>query len=167
MPDYKKGKIYCLRSHQTDKIYIGSTVEKLSLRKAKHKNKLKDFSNGKYHYVTSFELIKFDDCYIELIENYPCKDKAELERREGQFQRSMDCVNKKIAGRTQKEYTVESSEKLSETRKKYREKNKEQIKLKKGKQYICECGGSWTYGHGKPRHEKTQKHQTYLTGLVK
>lgn len=29
MPDYNKGKIYSLRSHQTNDIYIGSTCQKL------------------------------------------------------------------------------------------------------------------------------------------
>ena len=29
MPDYSKGKIYCLRSFQTDDVYIGSTAKPL------------------------------------------------------------------------------------------------------------------------------------------
>jgi len=32
-----KGRIYIIRSKQTDKIYIGSTVETLNIRFSKHK----------------------------------------------------------------------------------------------------------------------------------
>ena len=133
MPDYSKGKIYSLRSHQTDDIYIGSTIETLSARKAKHKADYKRFLKGLQHYITSYEILKFDDCYIELIENCPCKDKCELEKYEGKFIREMDCVNKHIAGRTLKEYREEHKEEIAEKNKKYRETHKEQIRKREKK----------------------------------
>ena len=35
-----------------------------------------------------------DETYrIELLEQYPCNSRMELEMREGQYQRDMDCVN--------------------------------------------------------------------------
>ena len=40
MPNYQNGKIYCIRSHQTDNIYIGSTTQKLCVRMAEHKRKI-------------------------------------------------------------------------------------------------------------------------------
>jgi predicted GIY-YIG superfamily endonuclease len=39
--DYKNGKIYAIRSHQTDEIYIGSTTQSLSKRFSNHKSKYK------------------------------------------------------------------------------------------------------------------------------
>ena len=37
MPDYQKGKIYAIKSYQTEMMYIGSTTQTLSQRIAKHK----------------------------------------------------------------------------------------------------------------------------------
>ena len=116
MPNYQNGKIYVIRSFQTEDIYIGSTTEKISVRLSKHKVKYKLWLEGKAHYYTSFEILKYDDVYIELLEKYPCDDKMELNKKEGEYIRSMSCVNKQIAGRTQKEY-----------KKKYDEEHKEQI----------------------------------------
>tara|TARA_R110000823_G_C15701201_1_gene476481 strand:+ start:184 stop:606 length:423 start_codon:yes stop_codon:yes gene_type:complete len=65
-----------------------------------------------------------DNVKIELIELYPCNSKDELNKREGELIRSMDCVNKNIAGRTYKEYYVENKEYY----KKYNEDHKEKIK---------------------------------------
>ena len=127
MPNYENGKIYSLRSHQTDDIYIGSTTQSLAVRKAGHKINYKRYVNGTYNFVTSFNIIKFDDFYIELIENYPCNSRNELERREGQLIREMDCVNKIVVGRTDKEYYEANKEVIAERAKEYREANKEVI----------------------------------------
>ena len=65
-----KAKIYCIKSEQTNMIYIGSTTEKyLSKRFGHHKADFRRWKLGKQHYISSFELLKYDDCYIELIEN--------------------------------------------------------------------------------------------------
>jgi hypothetical protein len=127
MPDFKQGKIYCLRSHQTDDVYIGSTCQPLSKRKVDHKTNYKRWKNGKCGYVTSFEIIKYDDCYIELLEECPCDNKNQLERREGQLIREMKCINKLVAGRSKKEYNKENKEQIKEYNKKYNEEHKEQI----------------------------------------
>ena len=44
------------------------------------------------------------NCKCELIENYPCNSSVELHRREGELQISLACINKSVAGRTDKEY---------------------------------------------------------------
>jgi len=144
MRDYKQGKIYCIRSHQTDDIYIGSTIETLSRRLSGHRRTYKCSLNRKHNYVASFELIKYDDCYIELLEECPCDNRNQLERREGQLIREMKCINKRIAGRSKKEYREEhkeqkkkyyedNKEKIAEQQKKYYEDNKEQIAEQKKK----------------------------------
>jgi hypothetical protein len=134
MPDYKKGKIYCLRSHQTDDIYIGSTIQPLHKRLHGHKSNLKKWKDGKICYITSFEIVKYDDCYIELLEDCPCDNKNQLERREGQLIRQMDCANKRVAGRNKKEWYDEKKEQIAEQKKKYYQDNKEQI-AGRGKKY--------------------------------
>lgn len=191
MPNYQNGKIYTLRSHQTDNIYIGSTIEKLSSRMAKHRCDYKRWKEGTMNYVTSFEILQYDDCYIELLEIYPCNCKMELEQREGKFIREMDCVNKLVAGRNKKEYNKENKVQIAGWKKEYYEKNKQkfveynkeyykenkgklkeynkeyykknkEIKLKYNKEKItCPCG-SVINRNSKSRHEKTKKHKKWV-----
>ena len=80
---YMNGKIYSIRSYQTDKIYIGFTTQPLHKRLFKHRNGYKNYKIHSKKYTSSFEIIKFDDNYIELIEEYPCVNKNLLHRREG------------------------------------------------------------------------------------
>ena len=155
--DYKNGKIYVLRSHQTDKIYIGSTTTKLTKRLSSHKSKFKLWKNGKFPYMTAFELMKYDDVYIELLQGYSCDSKMELQKREGEFIRSMKCVNKVIVGRTDKEYREDNKNKIKEYNKEYRETNK----IKTNRQYECECGGKYTH-QNKSRHLKSNKHLNHI-----
>lgn len=127
--DYKNGKIYTIRSHQTDDVYYGSTTQPLSKRLSKHKSNYNGWKKGKNNYVTSFKIIEYDDCYIELYENYPCESKIELHRREGEIIRANnDAVNRCIAGRTYKEYYHDNKDKMKEyngnSYKKHSEKRK-------------------------------------------
>ena len=128
--NFANGKIYSIRSHQTDKIYIGSTTQPLHKRFHQHK-----LSNK----TTSREILLFDDAYIELVENYPCTDKNELYRREGEIIRTTVCVNKQIAGRTdaeyQKQYREDNKEDIAKRDRLYYEDNKESIKQRKQQYY--------------------------------
>ena len=104
MPDYKLGKIYQIWSPNTDKVYIGSTVQPLHKRFHDHKTKL----TGKM-YTTAREVLKCGEAKIELIEDYPCEKKSELNRREGQVMRGYDNrVNRCIAGRTPAEWYADN-----------------------------------------------------------
>src|SRR5690348_2273684 len=96
MPDYKLGKIYKIISNQTDKIYIGSTTEKyLSQRQVSHTRAYKSFLNGKDHFRASYDILKFPDAKIILIETFPCNNKYELIAREQYWieQFKDTCVN--------------------------------------------------------------------------
>jgi len=126
--DYKNGKIYALRSYKTDDVYIGSTTTTLTKRKSGHKGDYKEYLKGKKAYITSFELIKHDDCYIELIEDCPSDNRNQLERREGQIIRETDCVNRITPGRTKKEYYQNNKIEFIEKSKIRYENNKDQIK---------------------------------------
>ena len=165
--DYKNGKIYSIRSHQTDKIYIGSTTQSLSKRFSYHKRDYKKYitSPEKYPFTTSFEIFKFGDAYIELIEEYPCDNKEQLCKKEGELIRNNNCVNKCVSGRTMDEWRIENKNYIQKYSKEYYEKNKNKIqeyKLKsREKCFSCECGGCYTE-QNKSRHLKTGKHQKYL-----
>ena len=136
--NYELGKIYVLRSHKTDKIYIGSTAQKLlSTRLGGHKRNYKRWLNGKDNYTTSFELIKYDDCYIELLQEYPCENRHQLCKKEGEYIRKMNCVNKLIAGRTNREWHQDNKENIQEYQKQYHQVNQQKIK-ERTKQYYQE-----------------------------
>jgi hypothetical protein len=132
---YANSKLYSIRSHQTNKLYIGCTTQTLAQRLAKHKTGyrlwLADNSKG---YLTSYEILQYDDAYIELIEEYPCENKNQLRRREGELIRAHDCVNKNIAGRTKAEYRQDNAEYYKQQGKQYYQDNIETIKQRK-KQY--------------------------------
>lgn len=135
MPNYSKSKLYFIRSYQTEEVYIGSTTQPLSKRFQYHVADYKNYLLGKQHYISSFEIIKYGDAYIELVRESPCENKEQLHKLEGELIRSMKCVNKLIPCRTQKEwhkeYREKNKEKLKDEKKQYYEKNKEIIKQKR------------------------------------
>ena len=179
---YQRGKIYKLVSSQTDKIYIGSTIQKLNIRKNEHKSK----KNCRSRYITCY-----DDFEIKLIKEYPCNSKKELYREEGcMIKQNLDiCLNYVIAGRTNKEWRVENKDILKQKQKIYNLNNIEKIKIRKNNYYIknkeiikekdkiyknknkdiinnkrkeicnCECGFTYTKSN-KARHLKSKKHQS-------
>jgi hypothetical protein len=130
MVNFQNGKIYSIRSHQTDQVYIGSTTQTLAQRLGKHRCTYRRWKNSVgYMGTTSKEILKYDDYYIELVEMYPCNNKDELHKREGEIIRATpNCVNKIIAGRTSKEYREDNREIIQQKKKEYAEKNKESIK---------------------------------------
>jgi hypothetical protein len=102
---------------------------------AKHVSEYKRLKNGKtVTNITSFQLFdKYDvkNCRIELIELFPCNSKDELTKKEGEYIRVLNCVNRCIAGRTSeewhKQYYEQNKDIISEKKKIYRDKNKDAI----------------------------------------
>ena len=127
MPQFENSKIYKLWSPHGEDIYIGSTTLSLSMRKVGHKSNFN--KGGSVSSRILFE--KYDDVRIELIEEFPCQSRIQLNKREGYYIRNMDCINKLIAGRTKKEYNDEHKEKIKEINRKYNEEHKEYLKEKK------------------------------------
>lgn len=126
---YANGKIYALRTHKGDDVYVGSTIRTLNERFNKHKEKRNKTKS-------KILLEKYTDVYIELIELFPCKNKKELEKREGEIQREYieRMVNKNIAGEIaenyNKNYRETNKEELKIKAQKYYEENKEELKIK-------------------------------------
>jgi hypothetical protein len=129
MPNYQKGKIYKLWSPSKNLVYYGSTVQTISLRLLGHLSKKKD----KTYNCSSFVILDCDDYKIELVEEYPCNNRQELMKKEGEYIKNNDCVNKYIAGRTKMEYDKikyhKNREALLIKRKKYHQENKEKEAL--------------------------------------
>jgi hypothetical protein len=135
---YHKGKIYTIRSFQTEQYYIGSTCDALHKRLYNHRRDYKNYLNNKYGYFTSFDIIKYEDNYIELLEDYKCESKNELLKREGELIRKYkdDIVNYRIEGRTRKEHYEENKDKIKDYNIKYYEDNKDKINEQKKKYYV-------------------------------
>jgi len=117
MPDYSKGVIYTIRCLNDPNVYVGSTIQSLAVRMGGHrKDYYKNKVLGKYK-----EIVKdIKDWKIELYEVYPCLNKQELLRREGQIIRLLGTLNKCIAGRTQREYYIDNIETIKEKSKEYK-----------------------------------------------
>tara|TARA_R110002153_G_scaffold273139_1_gene443171 strand:+ start:5613 stop:6371 length:759 start_codon:yes stop_codon:yes gene_type:complete len=130
MVNYSNGKIYKIWSVQTDEIYVGSTTQALAMRLAKHRSKHKIYNQRQAgSRITSFKILDYGDAKIELIENFKCSSREELMAREGYYIRKLNCVNKRIMGRTKKQYSIDNKEKIKQYRKQHYEDNKEKIKL--------------------------------------
>ncbi len=144
MTDYKNGKIYIIKSKETDKVYIGSTCSSLKKRFSSHKAEYKKLLRGEKTHCTSIEILKYSDSYIELFEDYPCKTKRELLDREGEVTRNtLNCVNIQIQGRTKKQWDEDNEEKNKQYRKEFRENNKEKLKNQYNDWYKSEKGRAY------------------------
>lgn len=149
MPDYKKGKIYKIVDPNEEMIYVGSTCQQyLCCRMSTHRSSYKRLNN----YCSShdiFDKYGVENCKILLIENYPCNSKEELIKKEAEYIKQLNCVNKVIPDRTEKEwrednkdeikenqkqYYLDNKDKFKEYQKQYREDNEDKIK-EQGKQY--------------------------------
>ena len=182
--DYNNGKIYVIRNHCNDMVYVGSTTQSLSKRFSKHKSDCKSKTSPLWNTMNELDITNF---YIELVEEYPCDNKEQLCAKEGYYIREFDSYNNgyngKIEGRSQKEYRGDNKEKIKQyyednkdkikqyrennkekiikQRKEYREDNKDKIRKNKNKKINCECGGRYIINN-KSRHLKTKKHINYL-----
>ena len=138
--DYKNGKIYCIRNDVDEQIYIGSTCQELCKRMTYHRQDAKKPNRQNtllYPLMLKYGIEHF---YIELIEEYPCENLKQLEKREGELIRELKAsLNQKVAGRTVEEYKVECAEKIKTSKairdKRYAENNPEKVKSRRKTYY--------------------------------
>ena len=156
--DYNNGKIYKICSFQTDNIYVGSTTQLLCKRMYKHRFNMKQHSEGKYRYTGSFDILKYDDAKIILIENFPCNTKTELEARERFHIENNICSNKVIPQQTQKEYYQKNKNKMDKWHIDYRLKNNDKIKQYKNTKIECGQCNLYYSRNNKSYHVKSKKH---------
>ncbi len=146
---YSNSKIYKIVSATSNKIYIGSTTQTLAQRLGKYLSNYKDYTINNKGYITSFEIIKFGDYSIKLIEECNYNNKQQLHKREGYYIKLYRdiSINKVIAGRTIEEYAEDNKQVRKEKMIEYKNNNKQIIKEIKKQCYkkhnnpiICECG---------------------------
>ena len=142
MPDYQKAKIYKLWSPLQNLVYYGSTTQLLCQRLANHKKNHKIYTkdNTKTSYMTSYKILEYEDYKIELVEDYPCNNRQQLLKKESEYIKANECVNKCIPGRTQhewyvdniekiKQYNIDNAEKIKNASKQYKLINAEKLKI--------------------------------------
>ena len=180
MTNYAESKVYKIEpicNHDEGEVYIGSTTKKyLSQRKQGHKTNYISFKNKKGRNISVFQLFDkygLENCQIYLLENVNAKSKDELLAREGFYIKSMQCVNRRIAGRTQVQYNIDNAEQIKnyhnryylENKEIYNERSKIYMKEYNNERIQCECGGHYSGAH-KNRHNKSKMHQTHLSNII-
>jgi hypothetical protein len=118
MPNFQNAKIYTIRSHHSDEVY----------------KDYRCYQNRKHTNVTSFKILEYGDAYIELLEEFPCGNKQQLLAREGHHIRSMECVNRCVAGRTKQQWRQDNKVEIAAYGKQRYQENKEEH-LALNKQY--------------------------------
>ena len=105
--NYQNSKIDSIRNSLTEDCYVGSTCQSLSQRMAQQKKQ-----NRQSTLIYPFMLkLGYANFYIELIEECPCENKSQLQKREGEIIRELKpTLNIKVPGRTQQEFKQDSPE---------------------------------------------------------
>ncbi len=189
MVNYQNSKIYRIWSDKGPKQYIGGTTQSILRRFADHKRRY--IQKDEDRKTTAYELFDeygVENCYIELIENYPCNSKIESNIRESYYiklyklqqtavNRQTPYVTAEEAKERDKKYREDNKEERHEKAKQYREANNDKIKERDNKHYAlhkeeiqakrkvkinCGCGTTYSKNH-KARHEKSIKHQNYIS----
>ena len=177
------GIIYKLTSSKELKIYVGKTTKTPNKRFNKHKTHYKCWLAGKCNYLSSFELVKHDDCIMFVLESGISDDM--LAERERYWHDRSDCVNLNIPNRShaestkkyrqdnrdyyleyQKQYHENNREHELEYHKKYNETNKEKIAKQQSEKLTCSCGCIIARS-SMQRHIKTsKKHESFMHNQV-
>jgi hypothetical protein len=128
MVNYQLGKIYKIVGNGLT--YYGSTCEPtLARRLSGHVASYNRYKHGKYHYMSSFNIIELEDYNIILVECFACDTKDQLHARERYFIETNECINKCIPGRAVKESYKVYRDTHKESIKVYRDTHKESHKV--------------------------------------
>lgn len=136
--------------------YIGSTTN-FNKRKCQHK-RLCNIETASHHHLKIYQTIRLNGGWnnwdMKPLEEFPCENKTQQVIREQYW---IDKLKPELNSRV----AHQPLEKI-EYRKAYRLINKEAIKEKQCAKYTCDCG-SICRVHDKAKHERTQKHQWFIT----
>lgn len=129
--NYKNAKIYVIKNHKNELVYVGSTTQPLYKRFSWHKKdmtRLKNQQRPLYKDMLEFGVEHF---YIELLEEYPCENIEQLHQREGYWIRELNTYNNgyngQIQGRSRGDYYQETKNRHLELCKRWVENNKEKV----------------------------------------
>lgn len=125
------GYIYKITSESTDKIYVGSTKQNINTRLSLHMAHYKAYlQNGKVYY-SSYEILKYGNAKICLIEEFEYIRREQLNKREGEIiKNTVNTVNMRIPGnkiRKKQVKTIQQVAKNREASKRYYLRNRERV----------------------------------------
>jgi predicted GIY-YIG superfamily endonuclease len=179
-----KGIIYLLTSHETDKGYIGSTinlVKRLSYHRDEKNNNCRskilgnfthtileevidDDITDKDEFLIKLELVerKWQDLYWDNLVN---KKRSQVTREElAEYCVEYYAEHKDEIKEYQAEYYVEHKDEIREQHSKYYAEHKDEIAARKAKKNECSCSGKFTHNM-KWRHFKSKKHINFINKL--
>lgn len=176
MGEVRNGKIYGIKNDIDNRMYIGSTIMKLSDRWTAHKSaKLKKATK----LYKAFNEIGLEHFEIFLIEDVPCQSRAELLSRERYHIKQYDAIenglNMYLSGRTKEErkeykrqtdkaYRDAKGQELLDKKKVYYQNNKERCKenVKRSQERNKEARKQYMKEYAEKNKEKlSQYHKEY------
>ena len=158
MMDYKCAKLYAIVGEDGMEVYVGSTCSPLYKRWWQHQHYAKKYPNRDiYKYIS--ENGGCEKFRIILVEEYPCENRDQLRRREGEHIKKLNPVgNHLVAGRTKQEYYKDNQETILEKQRQYHEQNSETINEKK-RQYYEQNPEYWRQYHEQNREKQRQYYE--------
>jgi group I intron endonuclease len=170
--DYKKGVIYCIRNHNNDKLYIGSSCD--SIQKRMYQHKIACYDKNRRQNLELYKDMReygFNNYYIEEVEKCPCNDNNELRRRENYYIRlyktNTQGYNNNYAiidTEREEEYRIIQKQKYENNKQDILKKMKDYSK-KNNDKYECEICNFHTYI--KTHYEKHIKCKKHIKKLSK
>jgi hypothetical protein len=144
--------------------YVGHTTDFVRM-KSDHKKSCNN-ENHKIHNLKIYKTIRDNEGWANwsmlTIEKYPCKDVHEACARERYYYEQLNStLNIRFPQRDQKEYREMHKEKILEYSKSYKLSNKEQIKIKRSKLSVCECGLERNHNN-RSHHLKSKTHNDLM-----
>jgi len=165
MPDYQQGKIYKITGG--DETYYGSTVMTIKKRMQGHKSKYNQWRIKKASRCAACDLFDkygFDNCRIELVEDYSCQTKKDLLIREDYYMDNNICINERRANTSReqlyeknKKWRNANKDKFNKLNNQYYHAKKEAILEKMKEKIVCECGRK-VCKSGIARHRRSAFH---------
>jgi hypothetical protein len=82
MIDYSRAIIDVVKSNYTNQVFIGSTTQSLTRIKNKHCREWGRYIlNEGIQHQPIFDILNYEDAYFQVIEEYPCNSRKELNER--------------------------------------------------------------------------------------
>ena len=148
-----KGYIYKIVSSESPSIYIGSTKLDVNKRFSVHKMQYKNYLKQNQAYISSFDILKYPDSKIEIIEELICDSPTILRERE-KYHRELNKNN-----------TVNKNSPMQTAQEK-KQQMKHHNDLRKNLDYICIQCSSLIRLKSKYAHDKSKKHMNILHNII-
>ena len=140
-PNYALSKVYVIRNTVNPKMYIGSTTCTLSKRMVQHRSDAKTARPGyEFPLYVAMREHGIDKFYIELLADFSCERKEQLNAEEGRRIRELDTLapngyNERIAGRSIEQYHADHAEATKSYKREWEAQNRDTLNARKREAY--------------------------------